>query len=46
MAINMMLSHDTKIMLNSIKSKTKFSKLELQMNSQIKLVFGVQVLIN
>jgi phospholipid-transporting ATPase len=36
--------HHTKIMLNSIRAKGKFSKLEVQMNRQIMLVFIVQLL--
>jgi len=35
--------HHTKMMLNSIKSKPKFSKLEKSMNRQIILVFAIQI---
>lgn len=37
--------HDTKIMKNSSKSRTKFSKLELQTNKQIILIFILQIFI-
>lgn len=37
--------HDTKIMKNSSKSRTKFSKLELQTNRQIIFVFMFQMTI-
>jgi len=36
--------HHTKIMLNSIKAKPKFSKLEKMMNKQILMVFLVQIM--
>jgi phospholipid-transporting ATPase len=36
--------HHTKIMMNSIKAKAKFSKLEQNMNKQIRRVFLVQFL--
>jgi phospholipid-transporting ATPase len=37
--------HDTRIMRNQSKTRTKFSKLEMQTNKQIILVFIFQVLI-
>jgi phospholipid-transporting ATPase len=37
--------HDSKIMLNSSKSKNKFSQVESQMNRQIVYIFIMQVLI-
>jgi phospholipid-transporting ATPase len=37
--------HDTRIMRNQSKSRTKFSKLELQTNRQIILIFLFQILI-
>ena len=36
-------SHDTKIMLNSIKARPKQSRLEKQMQQQILLIFILQV---
>ena len=36
--------HHTKMMLNSIKAKPKFSKLEKSMNRQIMLVFVIQII--
>ncbi len=37
--------HDTRIMKNQSKSRTKFSKLEMQTNRQIIFVFLFQMLI-
>eukprot|EP01016_Furgasonia_blochmanni_P002413 TRINITY_DN10948_c0_g1_i1.p1 TRINITY_DN10948_c0_g1~~TRINITY_DN10948_c0_g1_i1.p1 ORF type:complete len:1143 (+),score=254.78 TRINITY_DN10948_c0_g1_i1:224-3652(+) len=36
--------HDTKIMLNSIRAKEKMSRVEVEMNKQIIIIFGVQLL--
>ena len=40
---NLLNSHDTKIMLNSVKAKTKQSSLEKGMGEQINAVFIAQV---
>ena len=39
------LRHDTKIMLNSVKSRAKQSKLEKAMNKEILVVFVLQFII-
>lgn len=39
------LSHDTKIMLNSVKARPKYSKVELSMNRSILTVFVGQLII-
>jgi len=38
--------HDTKTMLNSVKSRPKKSTLEVAMSRQIVYVFAVQVILN
>lgn len=42
---NFLFSHDTKIMLNSVKSRVKQSKLEKGMNREIMIVFILQFII-
>ena len=37
--------HDTRIMKNQCKTRTKFSKVEVQTNKQIILIFMFQILI-
>ena len=35
--------HDSKIMLNSVKSRPKYSQVDRRMNKQIRFIFVVQV---
>lgn len=36
--------HDSKIMLNSVKSRPKYSQVDRRMNRQIRFIFLVQVI--
>jgi hypothetical protein len=42
-ALSLLISHDTKIMKNQTRSRTKFSGLEKQTNKLIIVVFFIEV---